>query len=191
MQYFSLDSCVELLCRLVSTPSVSGSEKGTADILFDALSKHGAKVNRLHNNIWVASEGYDSAKPTLLLNSHHDTVKPAGGYTFDPYLGKVVDGKVLGLGSNDAGGSVVSLVAAFSRFSDTTKLPFNLILAITAEEETMGPEGMRAMLAHFAEHHGIGEREGDKKAETILHSVGREHEIGFGKLAFIALLQTC
>ena len=151
MQCFSLDSCVELLCRLVSTPSVSGSEDGTADILFDALSKHGAKVNRLHNNIWVASEGYDSAKPTLLLNSHHDTVKPAGGYTFDPYLGKVVDGKVLGLGSNDAGGSVVSLVAAFSRFSDTTKLPFNLILAITAEEETMGPEGMRAMLAHFAE----------------------------------------
>lgn len=151
MQPFSLDSCVELLCRLVATPSVSGSEDGTADILFDALKQHGATVNRLHNNIWVVSEGFDTQKPTLMLNSHHDTVKAAGGYTFDPYCGAVVDGKILGLGSNDAGGSVVSLMALFSRFSDTTNLPFNLILAITAEEETMGERGMRAMLAHFKE----------------------------------------
>ena len=151
MQSFSLDSCVELLCGLVATPSVSGSEVGTADILFDTLLQHGAKVNRHYNNIWVLSEGYDAAKPTLLLNSHHDTVKPAGGYTFDPYCGTVEDGKILGLGSNDAGGSVVSLIAAFSSFSDTTNLPYNLILAITAEEETMGEHGMRAMLAHFAE----------------------------------------
>lgn len=151
MQNFSLDSCVELLSRLVATPSVSGSEGGTADILFDTLSQHGAKVNRLYNNIWVLSEGFDATKPTLLLNSHHDTVKPAGGYTFDPYLGAVEDGKILGLGSNDAGGSVVSLIATFSRFSDTTNLPFNLLLAITAEEETMGEHGMRAMLAHLKE----------------------------------------
>ncbi len=151
MQPFSLDSCVELLCRLVATPSVSGSEDGTADIIFDALKQHGATVNRLYNNIWVVSEGFDAQKPTLMLNSHHDTVKAAGGYSFDPYCGAVVDGKILGLGSNDAGGSVVSLIALFSRFSDTTNLPFNLILAITAEEETMGERGMRAMLAHFKE----------------------------------------
>ena len=151
MQSFSLDSCVELLSCLVATPSVSGSEGGTADILFDTLSQHGAKVNRLYNNIWVLSDGFDATKPTLLLNSHHDTVKPAGGYTFDPYSGAVEDGKILGLGSNDAGGSVVSLIATFSRFSDTTNLPFNLLLAITAEEETMGERGMRAMLAHFKE----------------------------------------
>lgn len=151
MQPFSLDSCVELLCRLVATPSVSGSEDGTADIIFDALKQHGATVNRLYNNIWVVSGGFDAQKPTLMLNSHHDTVKAAGGYSFDPHCGAVVDGKILGLGSNDAGGSVVSLMAIFSRFSDTTNLPFNLILAITAEEETMGERGMRAMLAHFKE----------------------------------------
>lgn len=149
MRVVSVDSCVALLCKLVATPSVSGSEQGTADILCSFLAEHGAKVSRHHNNVWVLSEGFDSRKPTLLLNSHHDTVKPAGGYTFDPYCGVVEDGKILGLGSNDAGGSVVSLIALFSHYSDTTDLPFNLILAITAEEETMGERGMRAMLAEF------------------------------------------
>lgn len=143
--------CVELLCRLVATPSVSGDEGATADILEQFLSERGAEVCRLYNNVWVRSAGFDSKKPTLLLNSHHDTVKPAGGYTFDPYCGKVEDGKVLGLGSNDAGASAVSLIALFSHYSDTTALPFNLILAITGEEETMGERGMRAMLAHFKE----------------------------------------
>ena len=151
MQKVSAKECVELLCSLVATPSVSGAEEGTADILCAFLAERGAKVNRLYNNVWAIADGFDSSKPTLLLNSHHDTVKPAGGYTFDPYLGKVEDGKILGLGSNDAGGSAVSLIALFSNFSDTTTLPFNLILAITAEEETMGERGMRAMLAHFAE----------------------------------------
>ena len=151
MQKVSAKECVELLCSLVATPSVSGAEEGTADILCAFLAERGAKVNRLYNNVWAIADGFDSSKPTLLLNSHHDTVKPAGGYTFDPYLGKVEDGKILGLGSNDAGGSAVSLIALFSNFSDTTALPFNLILAITAEEETMGERGMRAMLAHFAE----------------------------------------
>ena len=151
MQLVTAKECVELLCRLVATPSVSGGESGTADILSAFLSDHGAQVNRLHNNVWSVAAGFDSSKPTLLLNSHHDTVKPAGGYTFDPYSGTVEGDKILGLGSNDAGGSVVSLIALFSRFSDTTTLPFNLILAITAEEETMGERGMRAMLSYFAE----------------------------------------
>ena len=151
MQIVTATQCVELLCRLVATPSVSGNEQGTADILAAFLAEHGAEVGRLHNNVWSIAAGYDATKPTLLLNSHHDTVKPAGGYTFDPYSGAIEDGKILGLGSNDAGGSAVSLIALFSHFSDTTALPFNLILAITAEEETMGETGMRAMLAHFAE----------------------------------------
>ena len=151
MQQVTVKECVELLCRLVSTPSVSGSEDGTADILYAFLAARGAEVNRLHNNVWAKATGFDSAKPTLLLNSHHDTVKPAGGYTFDPYAGRVEGDKILGLGSNDAGGSLVSLIALFSHYSDTTALPFNLILALTAEEETMGERGMRAMLAHFAQ----------------------------------------
>lgn len=151
MQCVSAVECVELLCRLVATESQSGSEQGTADILYAFLAERGAEVNRLHNNVWAKASGFDESKPTLMLNSHHDTVKPAGGYTFDPYLGQVVDGKVLGLGSNDAGGSLVALIALFSRYSDTTTLPFNIILALTAEEETMGERGMRAMLAYFAE----------------------------------------
>ena len=151
MQCVTVQQCVELLCRLVATPSVSGSEEGTAEAIYTFLEKQGADVRRLYNNVWTVAKGFDAQKPTLLLNSHHDTVKPAGGYAFDPYLGAVVDGKILGLGSNDAGGSLVSLIALFSRFSDTTTLPFNLILALTAEEETMGEHGMRAMLSHFAE----------------------------------------
>ena len=150
MKTVSIDSCVELLSRLVATPSLSGDEGATADIIEQFLVSNGAKVHRLYNNVWVESVGFDSRKPTLLLNSHHDTVKPAGGYTFDPYSGAVEDGKIMGLGSNDAGGSVVALIALFSRFYDTTALPYNLILAITAEEETMGEHGMRAMLAEFA-----------------------------------------
>lgn len=151
MQCVTVQQCVELLCRLVATPSVSGSEEGTAEAIYAFLEAQGADVRRLYNNVWAVAEGFDAQKPTLLLNSHHDTVRPAGGYTFDPYLGEVVDGKILGLGSNDAGGSLVSLIALFSRFSDTATLPFNLILALTAEEETMGERGMRAMLAHFRE----------------------------------------
>ena len=146
-----VDSCVELLSRLVATPSVSGNEDGTAATIADFLAEHGVAPQRCYNNVWALSRGFDSSKPTLLLNSHHDTVKPAGGYTFDPYCGTVADGKVLGLGSNDAGASAVSLMALFINYYDTTSLPFNLLLAITAEEETMGERGMRAMLAHFAE----------------------------------------
>ena len=146
-----VDSCVELLSRLVATPSVSGNEDGTAAIIADFLAEYGVAPQRCYNNVWALSRGYDSSKPTLMLNSHHDTVKPAGGYTFDPYCGTVTDGKVLGLGSNDAGASAVSLMALFINYYDTTTLPFNLLLAITAEEETMGERGMRAMLAHFAE----------------------------------------
>lgn len=150
MQRVTTESCIELLQRLIAVPSVSGDEQGTASILEAFLSQYGAAVNRCYNNVWTLSEGFDSSKPTLLLNSHHDTVKPAGGYTFDPYCGRIEEGKILGLGSNDAGASLVSLIALFSEFSDTTALPFNLVLALTAEEETMGERGMRAMLAEFA-----------------------------------------
>lgn len=150
MRKVTVESCVELLRTLVSTPSVSGCEEGSAALLETFLTEHGAIVNRYYNNVWVVADGFDSKKPTLLLNSHHDTVKPAAGYTFDPYSGQLEDGKILGLGSNDAGASLVSLIALFSEYSDTSLLGFNLVLALTAEEETMGEHGMRAMLALFS-----------------------------------------
>ena len=83
MQCVTVQQCVELLCRLVATPSVSGSEEGTAEAIYAFLEAQGADVRRLYNNVWAVAEGFDTQKPTLLLNSHHDTVRPAGGYTFD------------------------------------------------------------------------------------------------------------
>lgn len=149
MELVNLEQCVALLQQLVATPSISGSEQQSADILEHFLSDRGASVHRCYNNVWVLAEGYNPQKPTLMLNSHHDTVKPSPAYTFDPYSAHICQGNIYGLGSNDAGGSLVSLVALFSRFSDTQNLPFNLLLALTAEEETMGERGMRAMLAEL------------------------------------------
>lgn len=140
----------ELLCRLIATPSVSRQEDGTADIVQAALEAEGVAVCRIHNNIWALQSVYDSSKPTLLLNSHHDTVKPSQAYTRDPFAPMQEDGRIYGLGSNDAGASVVSLIWLFLQYYNV-ELPFNLVLAITAEEEVMGENGMRAMLPHFKE----------------------------------------
>lgn len=149
MRIVSTDSAVQLLCKLVATPSISGDEAATAAILEQFLGEYGAAPRRCYNNVWTVAEGFDSAKPTLLLNSHHDTVKPVAGYSVDPFTAKIEDGKLYGLGSNDAGASVVSLIALFSHFSNSANLPFNIVLAITAQEENMGKEGMSAMLAEF------------------------------------------
>ena len=140
---------VDFLKALIATPSVSGSEEATAALIASTLESEGVKINRLFNNIWAVQPCYDSAKPTLLLNSHHDTVKPSPAYTRDPFIPEVsTDGRLYGLGSNDAGASLVCLAATFCRFYNTV-LPFNLVLALTAMEENMGPEGNRAMLPHL------------------------------------------
>lgn len=144
----SATEAIALLDRLISTPSVSRSESGTADILFDTLRRRGIDAERLHNNVWAKCSTFDSGKPTLLLNSHHDTVKPSPAYTNDPFTPLHRGGRIFGLGSNDAGASVVSLLETFCRYYDK-KLPFNLLLALTAEEEVMGEHGMRAMLAEW------------------------------------------
>ena len=136
---------VELLRRLIATPSTSRDESRTADLLFAFLEERGAAPERLHNNVFARSADFDPARPTLLLNSHHDTVRPAASYTRDPYAPTVEDGKLYGLGSNDAGASVVSLARTFLTFREQS-LPFNLLLALSAEEECMGEHGMRALL---------------------------------------------
>ena len=136
---------IALLKRLIAVPSVSRDEKGTADIIESWLAERGAGPRRLHNCVWAVADGFDPSRPTLLLNSHHDTVKPAPSWTRDPFKPETEDGKLYGLGSNDAGGSAVSLATVFLRLR-TTPLPYNLVLALTAEEEVMGEHGMRAML---------------------------------------------
>ncbi len=141
---------IDLLKSLISTPSLSRNESDTADILFSHLEKAGASPRRIHNNVWCLSEGFDPARPTLMLNSHHDTVKPAQGWTRDPFVPTEEGDRLYGLGSNDAGASVVTLTETFLNLRNKP-LPFNLLLAITAEEEVGGEHGMRAFLPHLKE----------------------------------------
>lgn len=142
-----IDRAVDILCKLISTPSVSRSEDATARILFDALKENGFKPQRLHNNVWAYHEEYDPQKPTLLLNSHHDTVRPSQAYTRNPYAPTIEGDRLYGLGSNDAGASLVGLLSAFSALKgfDT----FNMLFLATAEEEVTGVNGMRAMVDYW------------------------------------------
>ena len=136
---------IDLLKTLIATPSPSRDEGPTADLLFAFLAERGAAPERLANNVFAHSAGFDPARPTLMLNSHHDTVRPAPSWTRDPYAPIVEDGRLYGLGSNDAGASVVALTAVFLALR-TRPLPFNLLLALTAEEECSGERGVRALL---------------------------------------------
>lgn len=148
----NLDEAVGLLSKLVATPSFSREESATADIWENWLrEKKAGRVERLHNNVFVVAEGFSHERPTLMLNSHHDTVRPAASYTRDPFEAVVEDGRLYGLGSNDAGASGVALAFTFLQLARSGALPFNLILAITAAEEVMGENGMRALLPHLAE----------------------------------------
>jgi acetylornithine deacetylase len=138
-----------LLKQLIATPSFSKEEQNTADILEQFLSRRGVKTYAYLNNIWARNKNFDSAKPTILLNSHHDTVKPNKGYTLDPFSPIEKDGKLFGLGSNDAGGCLVSLIAVFLYYYNRENLKYNLIIAATAEEEVSGHNGIEALLPHL------------------------------------------
>lgn len=141
------NDAISLLSQMIATPSLSRNEDATAALIYDYLDSRGAEPRRFRNNVYALSSGFDNCRPTLLLNSHHDTVKPAASYTRDPFVPTIEDGKLYGLGSNDAGASVVSLIQTFLDLRDRA-LPFNLLLAITAEEEVGGENGMRAFLPH-------------------------------------------
>jgi acetylornithine deacetylase len=133
---------IELLKDLISTESFSRQEDKTGTLIHSFLSDRHIPAFRLKNNVWAQNKHYDEAKPTILLNSHHDTVKPNPGYTLDPFSPIVSDGKLYGLGSNDAGGCLVSLIATFLYFYDQPNLKYNLVLAASAEEEVSGFDGM-------------------------------------------------
>ncbi|UEG52242.1 M20 family metallo-hydrolase [Mucilaginibacter daejeonensis] len=137
---------VELLQQLIRTQSFSKEEDQTALILQDFLSRHRVPTHRKLNNLWAYNKHFDPSKPTILLNSHHDTVKPNSGYTRDPFDAAIVDGKLYGLGSNDAGGCLVSLISVFLHFYDRTDLKYNFCLATTAEEEISGRNGLELVI---------------------------------------------
>jgi acetylornithine deacetylase len=143
------NNAINLLKQLIATPSFSKEEQNTADILEQFLLKHGAKPFVYLNNIWAKNKYFDSNKPTILLNSHHDTVKPNKGYTLDPFSPIEKDGKLFGLGSNDAGGCLVSLIAVFLYYYGKENLKYNFIIAATAEEEISGNNGIEALLPHM------------------------------------------
>ena len=142
---------IALLQRLIATPSLSGNESETADILAAELASRGVEVRRHHNNIWALSKGFDASKPMLMLNSHQDTVKPSQAYTRNPFEPTIEEGRLYGLGSNDAGASLVALLVTFCNNYNTSDMPYNLLLALTAEEENMGERGMRSFLPHLAD----------------------------------------
>ncbi|MEQ8363670.1 MAG: M20 family metallo-hydrolase [Cyclobacteriaceae bacterium] len=136
---------ITLLKELIAIPSFSKTEDNTRDAIVDFFSSRGIKPQVLGNNIWAINRHYDIQKPTLLLNSHHDTVKPNAGYTRNPFTPDIEGGKLYGLGSNDAGGALVALVATFLHFESQQSLPFNLVLAATAEEEISGSGGIESI----------------------------------------------
>lgn len=142
---------LELLKNLISIQSFSKEEDKTADLIGQFLQERGIKIHRKLNNIWAYNQHFDSSKPTVLLNSHHDTVKPNSGYTRDPYEPKIEDGKLYGLGSNDAGGCLVSLIATFLYFYAQEDLAYNICLATTAEEEISGNNGLECIIPDLGE----------------------------------------
>jgi len=137
---------VNLLKQLIVIPSFSREEQLTGDLLENYLKEKGVETSRKMNNIWARNKYFDASKPTILLNSHHDTVKPNSGYTRDPFAATVEDGKLYGLGSNDAGGCLVSLIHVFLYFYDRTDLKYNFCLATTAEEEISGVNGLELII---------------------------------------------
>lgn len=133
---------LELLKGLIRIQSFSKEEDKTAELLNAFLTERGIPTQRLKNNVWAYNKYFDEKKPTILLNSHHDTVKPNPGYTNDPYDPMIKDGKLFGLGSNDAGGCLVSLLATFIHFYDQKDMKYNFCIAATAEEEISGFDGL-------------------------------------------------
>lgn len=135
-----------LLKQLISIPSFSKEEDKTGQIIADFFTERGIAIHRKKNNIWAFNKYFDPDKPTLLLNSHHDTVKPNPSWTLNPFEPLVRDGKLYGLGSNDAGGCLVSLMATFLHLYPKESMRYNVVMAATAEEEISGKEGLEIVL---------------------------------------------
>ncbi|BBA17253.1 M20 family metallo-hydrolase [Blattabacterium cuenoti] len=142
------EEAVQLLIQIINTPSISKQENKVSFLIEDYIHKYGFFVKRKFNNIWTENKNFYKKKDTktILLNSHHDTVKPGKNWTTDPFIAVQKEDKLIGLGSNDAGASVVALIATFIYLSNLSKIPYRLVLSITAEEEISGASGIRSIL---------------------------------------------
>jgi acetylornithine deacetylase len=141
------ENAISLLKNLIETQSFSKEEENTAKLIEGWFNENEIPFKRTKNNIWATNKHFDESKPTMLLNSHHDTVRPNTAYTKDPLKAIVEDGKLYGLGSNDAGGCLVSLIATFTNYYALENLKYNLIIVASAEEENSGPNGLNSMLS--------------------------------------------
>ena len=149
--YKLLQIAKKLLIQLIETPSISREEDKTADMLCDFFKSYGFEPQRIGNNVIVRSRDFSESKPTILLNSHHDTVKPVAGWETNPFTAIETDGAIFGLGSNDAGAPLVSLVAAFLHFDLQEHVPFNLLFIASAEEEVSGAGGLELVMKELQE----------------------------------------
>ncbi|CAZ95292.1 M20 family metallo-hydrolase [Zobellia galactanivorans] len=140
---------IELLKELISIQSFSSEEDKTADAIENWFKAFDIPFKRHLNNVYAVNKHFDESKPTLLLNSHHDTVKPNSAYTRDPFLPHIEDGKLYGLGSNDAGGALVSLIATFTHYYAEENLNHNILMVASMEEESSGPNSLRGLLPHL------------------------------------------
>jgi len=139
-------NAIALLQDLIRLESFSGAEDRTATRIEEWFSSYEIPFQRKDNNIWAKNKHFDIQKPTLLLNSHHDTVHPNQGYTRNPYSPDIEDGKLYGLGSNDAGGALVSLIACFTHFYNQENLDYNLLMVASAEEESAGKKSLKYLI---------------------------------------------
>jgi acetylornithine deacetylase len=144
-------NAITLLKQLIATPSYSTEEHNTASLIEKWLSSYIIPFKRQHNNVIAYNKHFKPNKPTLLLNSHHDTVKPNDGYTINPFMPTIKDGKLYGLGSNDAGGALVSLLATFVYFYSKSNLPYNIVMVASGEEENSGEKGLKSTLTSLPE----------------------------------------
>ena len=145
------EQAIDLLQQLIAIPSMSKDEGMAADLLQHFFSAKDIAVFRSQNNVWCTNKNFDPHKPSILLNSHLDTVAPNTGYTRDPFKPEIIDGKLFGLGSTDAGGSLVSLAATFVHFYEEV-MNYNLVFAASAEEEISGINGIENLFSseHFS-----------------------------------------
>ena len=140
-----MNDAVELLMELIATPRASRNETEAADVMEQRMAQWGLNPQREANNLWAVSDNFDEAKQTILLNAHIDTVKPVKTWTRDPYEPEVIGDKLFGIGANDCGGGLVTLLQVF-RILKGRKLPFNLIYLASAEEEVSGKDGVERVL---------------------------------------------
>ena len=138
---------VSLLQKLIATPSVSRDETKAADIMQEAMESYGFTPTRVGNNLWIQSKDWSDNRPTLLLNAHIDTVKPVASWTRDPFAPTIEDDTLYGLGSNDCGGGLVSLLQVFRELVNSRiALPYNLVYLASCEEEVSGINGIRSVI---------------------------------------------